>query len=201
MNKARKIFSALTVCVIALFVTACASSKKTFMHGTWNDKTFTSEFLGIKLPLGSDWVIYSDEDLAKTLQMSDYSDSSIKAALDKGSYIYDMMAVKRNGTSMNISIMDNDKTVSVGEKEFFTAGMPIIKARYEAQGYECTAEKNTISFLGKNTDCIDMTLVLNGKTLYLIHIPIFQGHYTAEIAAVSFEKAELYSLLGSITAV
>lgn len=202
MNRTRKVFLVIMVCVVMLFATACGNKDNTpFKHGTWSGSTYTSEFFGLRVQIGSDWKSLSESDLAKSAGISDMSDSNIKSAFDKGGYIYDMMAIKSNGSSMNITIQDNEKTVSLSEKDFFTAGIPIIKAQFEAAGYKCSAEKDAVSFLGKTADCINLALTANNTTVYEILIPVFKSHYTACITFGSLNKSELYTLLSMVTAI
>lgn len=201
MSKTRKILLVIMACVVMLFATACGKDNTPFTHGSWSGNTFTSEFFGIKVQIGSDWTAVSDADLAKSAGITNMSESNILTVLDKGKPLYDMMAVKSNGSSMNITIQDSDKTVSLSEKEFFTAGIPIIKAQFEAMGYKVSAEKDTVNFLGKATDCISLSLTLNNVTVHEILVPVFKSHYTASINFGSLEKSELYSLLAMVTAV
>ena len=202
MNRTRKVFLAVMVCVTMIFLTACGNKDNTpFKHGTWSGNTFTSEFFGIKVQIDSDWTSVSDADLAKSAGISDMSESSIQSVFDKSRYIYDMMAIKNNGSSMNITIQDNEKTVSWNEKDFFTAAVPLIKKQFDAQGFKSSVEKDTVSFLGKTANCLNISLTQNNVTVYEIMIPVFKSHYTACITFGSLEKSELYSLLAMVTAI
>lgn len=201
MNRIRKILSVILACAVLLFATACGKDNTPFTHGSWSGNTFTSEFFGIKVQLGSDWTAVSDADLAKSAGISSMSDSNITTVLDKGSPIFDMMAAKSDGTSMNITIQDSDKTISLSEEQFFSAGIPIIRSQFERAGYKCSVEKDTVYFLGKTDDCISMTLTANGATVYMILVPVFKSHYTASINFGSLNKADLYSLMSMVTAI
>lgn len=192
---------AIMACVVMIFATACGKNNTPFTHGTWDGRTYTSEFLGLKIQFGTEWVPINDANLAKTVGISDMSEKSIQKVFDKGGSIYELMSAKSNGSSINITVQDNDKASSLSEKVFFDAGVPLIKKQYESTGYKCSVEKSVVSFLGKNTDCIDLSLTQGEKTLYCILIPVFKSHYTACIVFGSLSKPDLYSLLAMASAI
>lgn len=201
MNRTIKIFSAVAVCVMMLFVTACGKKDNTpFSHGTWSGNTYTSQFFGLKVETGSDWTALSDADLAKRSGISDMSESSIRSRFEKGRSVYEMMTIKNNGSSMNIVIQDSDETISWTEKDFFTAAVPLFKAQFDAQGFKSSVVKDTVNFLGKNANCLNIVLTKDNVTVYEIMIPVFKSHYTACISVGSLNKSELYTLLGMFTA-
>lgn len=199
MNKTRKILLAVMACVVLLFATACGKDNTPFSHGSWSGNTYTSEFFGIKVQLGSDWTAVSDADLARSSGIPDMSETSIRSRFDKGAALYEMMAVRSDGTSMNITIQDSDKTVSLSEEQFFTAGIPLIKSQFEAAGYKCSVEKDTVYFLGKTVDCISLSLTANNVTVHEILVPVFKSHYTASINFGSLNKADLFSLMAMVS--
>lgn len=196
MNKTRKAFFCILMCVLVIFMTACGEKDNTpFSHGYWSGDTYTSNFFGFKLETGSDWLKFSDAELASFVNISDMSDSSIQAFFDKGGTLYEMMAARADGSSVNITIQDNEKTLSLSEKDFFNAGISLIKAQYESQGYICSVEKSVVTFLGKGTDCLDIALTKNGSTIYAVLIPLFKSHYTACILFGATAKSDVYIML------
>lgn len=201
MNKTRKVFTAIALCVMMIFVTACQKKDNTpFKHGSWSGNTYTSEFFGIKIQLGADWIAIDDANLAKSVGISDMSESSIRSVFEKGGSIYEMMAAKTNGSSITISVQDSDQNIALSEKDFFELGIAIIKAQYEALGQKCTVEMGTVMFLGNSTKCLDITLTQNGTTVYCILIPLFRSHYTSCITFGSLSKPDLYSLVAMASA-
>ena len=201
MNKTRKAFAVILVCVVTLFATACGKDNTPFSHGTWNGKTYTSEFFGIRLQLGSEWVVISDNDLAKRMRIKDMSESSIQSVFDKGGNVYEMITARADGSSISIVIQDHNKTLALSEEEFFSAGLPFVKTMLEAQGYKCSVEKDTVYFLGKNTFCISLSLTANNVTVHEIMIPVFKSHYTALISFGSGSKPDLYLLIDMVSAI
>lgn len=201
MNKTRRIFLAVSVCVLMIFTTACKKDSTPFKHGTVSANAYTSEFLGIKVQGGSGWTMLSDADLAKGNKISDMSESSIQTVFDKGVYITEMMMAKDNGASINITVQDNDKTISFSEKEYFTTGVDLIKSQFKAAGYNCDVKKSSVNFLGKSTNCLELSLTVSGTTVYEIQIPFFKSHYTASLTFASLKKEDLYPLLEMVTAV
>lgn len=190
----------ISVCVLTLLMSACKKDNTPFKHGTVSTGAYTSEFLGIKIQGGSDWTMMTDADLAKGNSISDMSESSIQSVFDNGRYITEMMITKTDGSSINITVQDNEKTLSVSEKEYFTDGIDLIKAQFDAAGYACDAKKGSVKFLGKSTDCIELSLTVSGTTVHEIQIPIFKSHYTASITFGSLNKSDLQSFVDMVTA-
>lgn len=200
MQKVRKVFTVILVCSLMLFTTACKKGDTPFKHGTVSGSTYTSEFLGIKVQAGSGWTMLSDADLAKSNGISDMSESSIQSVFDKGVYIAEMMMSKKDGVSINFTVQDNDKSLSFSEKEYFTTGVELIKAQSDAQGFGSDVKKSSVNFLGKSTNCIELSLTMSGTTIHQIQIPIFKSHYTASLTFNSLNKSELQSLVDMVTA-
>lgn len=201
MNRTRRILMVISVCVIMLLTSACKKDNTPFKHGTLSANAYTSEFLGIKIQAGSGWTMISDADIAKSNKISDMSESSIQTVFDKGLYITEMMITKDDGSSINITVQDNDKTISFSEKEYFSTGIDLIKAQFDAAGYTCDIKKGNVNFLGKGTDCIELSLTVAGTTVYEIQIPFFKSHYTASLTFASLKKEDLYPLLEMVTSV
>lgn len=188
-------------CVVMLFATACGKDNTPFSHGRWSGNTYTSEFFGLKMQLGSEWIVIPESDLAKRAGIRDMSESSIQSVFDRGATFYEMVAARSDGSSISIAIQDHDKTVALSEEEFFSAGLPFVKTMLEAQGYNCAVEKDTVHFLGKNTSCISLSLTKNNLTLHEMMIPVFKSHYTALIAFGSASKPDLYLLIDMVSAI
>lgn len=200
MNKTRRIFLAISVCVLMLFTTACQKDNTPFKHGTVSAGTYTSEFLGLKIQAASGWTMSTDADLAKGNSISDMSESNIQTVFDKGQYITEMMIAKDDGASINITVQDNDKSLSVSEKEYFTTGIDLIKSQFDAAGYDCDVKKSSVNFLGKSTDCLELSLTVLGTTVHEIQIPIFKSHYTASITFASLNKSDLQAIVNMVSA-
>ena len=202
MNRIRKIILAIMVCAVTLFATACGKQDNTpFSRGSWSGNTYTSEFFGLKIQLGSEWIVIPDSDLAKRMGINDMSESNMQTVFDKGRTFYEMLTARADGSSITIAIQDHNKTVALSEEDFFSGGLPFIKAMLEAQGYKCSAEKDTVYFLGKNTSCISLSLTANNITVHEIMIPVFKSHYTALISFGSGSKPELYMLINMVSAI
>lgn len=160
-----RIFLAITVCVMTLLTSACGKDSTPFKHGSWSGQTYTSDFLGIKIQTGSDWTITTDADIAKGHGIADMSDSNIQTFLDKGGYITEMAAGKADGANINIVVQDNDKSMALNEKNYFTDGVELAKSQLEMLGMTCTVQKGNVNFLGKSTDCIEVTVPVDDATL------------------------------------
>lgn len=201
MRKTGKVFLAISVCVLTLLMSACKKDATSFKHGTVSANSYTSDFLGIKIQAGSGWTMLSDADLAKLNSVSDMSESNIRSVLDKGA-ITEAMVTKDNGSSITITVVqDDDKTISVSEEEYFNDSIDFIKSQFGAAGYTYDVKKSSVNFLGKSTDCLELSLTVVGTTVHEIQIPIFKSHYTASISFESLNKSDLQTILDMFTAV
>ena len=199
MSKTRKVFLVITACIMLLFATSCAD-KGEFSHGSWNDYTYSSKFLGIKLRLDANWMVFSDEILSKAAGISDMSDSSIRTAFDRGSMITEMSALNSN-SSISITVQDNDTADALNEEDFFSEeNLSRIRADFEETG-SCTIYKDTVRFLGKDTDCINLSYTLLNISSCEIIIPVFISHYTAIVTFSANDPATLAALVSTATAI
>lgn len=200
MCKTRNVFLALAACVVMLFATACGN-KDSFKHGSWSGMTYTSEFLGIKIQLDSDWMVTSDEIIAKGIGVSDMSDSNIRSVFDKGRPITEMYALRYDASSISITVQDNDTAGVLSEEDFFSEeNISRLKADFDETG-SCSVYKNTVRFLGKDTDCIDLSYTMLNISSCEIIIPVFISHYTAIITFSANDRTDLASLIGMATAI
>lgn len=201
MSKIRKVFLAITACVMLLFATAC-SNKGEFSHGSWSENTYSSKFLGIRLQLDTNWMVFSDDILSKAASISDMSDSSIRTVFDRGGMITEMSALKSDASSISITVQDNDTAEALNYEDFFSEeNISRLKADFDEAGMACTVFKDSVRFLGKDTDCINMSYTVLGTRSYEIIIPVFISHYTAIITFSAGSPASLNALVGLATAI
>lgn len=200
MSKTRKVFLVITACIMLLFATSC-TDKDAFSHGSWNEYTYSSEFLGIKLRLDANWMVFSDDILSKAAGISDMSDSSIRTAFDRGVMITEMSALKSDASSISITVQDNNTADALTEEDFFSEeNLSRIRADFEETG-SCTIYKDTVRFLGKDTDCINLSYTLLNISSCEIIIPVFISHYTAIVTFSANDPAALAALVGTATAI
>lgn len=202
MSKTRNVFLAILVCVVMLFATACGNKSDTFKHGSWSGVTYTSKFLGIKIQLGSDWMVFSEEIIAEAVGISDMSDSNIRTVFDEGRPITEMSALRSDASSISITVQDNDTAGALSGQDFFSEeNISRLKADFEGSGAECTVYKDTVRFLGKDTDCIDLSYSMLNISSCEIIIPVFISHYTAMITFSANSRSDLPVLIGMVTAI
>lgn len=200
-RKIGRILIAAALCVLTLMMAACGKDNTPYTRGVWSGTTFTSTFLGLKVNAGSDWNIVKDAELAKMAGISDMSASNIQKTLDSGKYVPDMMMTKMNGTSVNITVQDNDKSkVKFTEKDYFKSGPALIEMQIKQQGGTCTVQEGNVNFLGKGTRCLEVTAKLSGREVYEIQVPMFISHYMVSVTFGATSKAELYSAVAMMTA-
>lgn len=200
-RKIGRILIAAVLCVLTLMMTACGKDNTPYTRGVWNGTTFTSTFLGLKVNAGSEWMIMNDEYLAKVIGVSDMSASTIQKTLDSGKYVPDMLMTKANGSSVNITVQDNDKSqIKFTEKEYFKSGPSIIELQMKQSGGTCTVQEGSVNFLGKSTRCLEVTAKISGREVYEIQVPMFVSHYMVSVTFGATTKAELYSAVAMMTA-
>lgn len=201
MKKFGRIFLVLAACVMMLLTTACKKDNEPFTHGSIIGKTYTSNFFGMKVTVSSDWTMMTDTEIAKLNKIKDMSAASTQAIFDKGAYIYEMYANKSDGSSINIVVQDNDKSISYSEKEYFANAKDLVESTFKSMGYDCTASEGKVNFLGKDTRCLEVTMSNKNMTVYELQIPIFKSHYTANITFGSTKKSNLDSIVKMFSAV
>lgn len=200
MKRFGRIFLVLAACVMMLLTTACKKDNTPFTHGSIIGKTYSSNFLGIKATVASDWTLMTDTDIAKLNKLKDMSAASTQTIFDKGAYIYEMYANKSDGSSINIVVQDNNKSISFSEKQYFASAKDLVESTFKGMGYDCTASEGKVNFLGKDTRCLEVTMSNKSMTVYEIQIPIFKSHYTATITFGSTKKGDLQSIVKMFTA-
>ena len=189
----RKIFLTVILCAVMLLVTGCGD-KFEFKHGSWDMKTYTSEYFGIKAKVESDWDISDDRSLSADNKISDMSDSSIETLFkDKGSF-HEMKALKPNGDNINIFVYDTEKLSSYTKENYFTVYMEALDKDYGSRLMHSKITKDSVNFLGKNTDCLRVESTVLGTTVYEFKIPIFDERYTANISLSTTSKYRLNEL-------
>lgn len=210
MNRTRKVFLAIMASVVMLFAAACGKKdSSSFKHGSWSGNTYTSKFLGIKLQLGSDWAATSDEFFAMALGIPDMSESNIQTAFSKTGTITEMTATKSNGSYISITVTDitcledfsEEQYEDFSEKQYIENAIEHIESEDDVSGFSISAQKSKVDFLGKSTDCIEMSFSLNGQAMYELQIPIIKSHYIASISFNAYNKAELYTLPAMTSAI
>ena len=206
MNKIRKAFLVIMACAVMLLFSACGKDNTPFSHGSWSGNTYTSKYLGIKLQLDSDWAATTDEFLAMGLGIPDMSESNIQTAFSKIGAITEMTATRSNGSYISITVTDITYLENVSEEDFseeqyIENAIELIKSEDDVPGFSIGAQKSAVDFLGKSTDCIEMSFSLNGQAMYELQIPIFKSHYIASISFNAYSKSELYTLPAMASAV
>lgn len=201
MKKVSKLFSLISLCVLMLLMTACGGGGQKFTHGTISGSSYTSGFLGVKVTFGSDWTLYSDGQTAAYNGLSDMSESSIKSKFEQMGTIYDMLAVKPDGSSINIVVQDTKKTGKLKEDTYFTTGLELLKQTLEASGAKVSLKEDSVSFIGKPTRCIKAQMTHQGITVHMIQIPVFKGDYIASITFGALKESDLSSYMAMFKSV
>ena len=110
-------FIILLSCVL-LMATGCGSDKKEISLGSWNENTYTNEFLGLTYSNPDGWVRYTDEQIKDIMKLgSELIDASeISKKLSELTSVTYMMSSSANGS--NVILMSEKPIVSMSEKTY-----------------------------------------------------------------------------------
>lgn len=136
-------FVILLSCVL-LIATGCGNNNsKEISLGSWDENTYTNEFLGVTYSKPADWTRYTDEQIKDVMQLGkdlvDASELSKKLA-ELTSVTY-LMSSSPNGS--NVILMSEKTLVSMSEQSYAES----LKSQLESQ----TALSYTLSDIKKET--------------------------------------------------
>ena len=127
-----------------------AEPEKRFSHGTWNGRTFTSDYAGLTLTLpDDDWTIASDEELAEIMDIDDAN--LLEQAMIRLTNITDMQVQNAN-TGASIILMFENLALNPAAKDITVeeyAGI-LADGLMEYEDYTYTVdETTTVTLCGK----------------------------------------------------
>ena len=170
-----------------------ATPVQTYSPGEWDGNTFTSEFLGIRIQLDSDWEPYSNAQIAEMNGIADMSFASARDILADGMYY---MNAKGPGLLDSMEIFVSDTASDVLDKDQ-------LKQTYVEAGFECETSLSNIEFLGETVKSIEAKISNGNLTLYetRVYIPAFSkasGKYYAVVSVTSMTDRGQYAFLSKI---
>ncbi|MBE6948190.1 MAG: hypothetical protein E7454_08110 [Ruminococcaceae bacterium] len=187
----KKVVSLVLVILMLASFTACEftlpmqkpaePAEKTFETGKITSNSYESEFLGIGCRLESPWVFKTEEEMMETNKESlalvgdDYAN-----AIKNAKIVYEMMATKGNGDSININL--EKVSADVSAKTYLSLSMSSVKTALSNIGLKnINAETGTTQFIGREFDCIFINGKINGVMLYEVLVAMRVGDYMANI--------------------
>lgn len=175
-----------------------------FVHGKFDGNVYTSEFLGFKAEIDSNWTIYTDDMLAQTNGVDDMSDEKLNEALDVNGMAYEMMALSGEIANVNITVQNVDVTnggTTLTADEYVDLMLTIIGDQFKALGLNLIgAEKATVNFLGKDTVCLSTKVSNQGIEMVQNAFMISKGKYLATITFTAADDAGLTALVNTFKA-
>lgn len=142
MGKKIGSFILLLSCIL-LIATGCGNISKEISLGSWNEDTYTNEFLGLTYSKPADWVRYTDEQIKDVMQLGqDLVDASeISKKLAELTSVTYLMSSSPNGS--NVILMSEKPVVSMSVESYADS----LKSQLESQ----TALTYTLSDVKKET--------------------------------------------------
>jgi len=142
MGKKIGSFILLLSCIL-LLATGCGNDTKEISLGSWNEDTYTNEFLGLTYSKPADWTRYTDDQIKDVMQLGqdlvDASELSKKLA-ELTSVTY-LMSSNPNGS--NVILMSEKPVVSMSVESYADS----LKSQLQSQ----TALTYTLSDVKKET--------------------------------------------------
>lgn len=137
----------LIFCVLLISTGCNKDETKEISLGSWNEGTYTNEFLGLTYSKPEDWTRYSDEQIKDVMKIgAELTDSSeIAKKLAELTSVTYLMSSSANGS--NVILMSEKTLVNMSEQSYAES----LKSQLEAQ----TSLKYTLSDVKKET--------INGK--------------------------------------
>lgn len=177
------------------------ASDKEFSMGAVEGLTYENKFIGIGCKLSSDWAFYTDEEIKELNNLSEeIMGDELTETIKEADIVYDMYASTAEGDTININLEKATalQVLSLDLKENFKAIFDSLKTSFEGAGFtDVNYELSTVKIGDKDFDCMNITMKLEGVTLYETLISIKCSNYLASIAVASIDKATVDSALAS----
>ncbi len=175
---------------------------KKFTRGTVKGNVYESEFLGLKFTKPSDWVFYTDDEIA---QASGTAKDLLEdpEAFEKASEgeIMDMFAATADGTT-NVTITFDKGSAFTDLNKSVDASVKLLKDAYAQMGFTAeTSAKKEEKLGGSTFTTVEITLDLgNGATMKQYCYFKLQNQYMCSIAftTTTESKSTLTAMVSAI---
>lgn len=164
--------------------------------GTRSENKYESVYMGFGVELDDSWYIYSEEELAAMLGISadQFSNENFANLLESSSSVVEFLASKADGTT--ISIARERLPYAMDDETYFDAAMLLMEDTLASAGYENIAyEKGTVTFLGEERICLNLSYSFTGIELYQILVLVQAEGYISVVTATSLDPAQCPGLL------
>ena len=154
--------------------------------------SYTNGLLDISCTLGSDWMFYTEEQLAQLngLVMDSFSDDDIREKMENSGVVYDMYATSLDGTK-NVNIVFEDLGLVHGalltEEAYADLSIEQLAPTLEAAGMtDVSCEATTVQFCGSEHAAINVTAKVSDIDLYETLVCMKAGKYMCCITFASY---------------
>ena len=170
--------------------------------GTRGKNKYESAYMGFGIELDDSWYIYSEEELAALLGISadQFSNENFANLLERSSSVMEFLASKTDGST--ISIARERLPYAMEDEAYFDAAMELMEGTLASAGYEnITFEKSTVTFLGEERSCLNLSYSFTGIELYQLLVLVQAEGYVSVITATSLDPTQCPELLNGFYAV
>lgn len=180
--------------------TAAAEDEKELALGAIDGLTYENAFIGIGCTLDSSWTFSTEEEIMALNNMgAELIAEEYQEALKNATVIYDMMATKDNMTDTIQVVLEKLnplQIVALNVADNYNAVSDVLKQTYESAGgsdYKDEISKLTID--SETFDAMNVSVNINGVTIYQTILSIKCGSYLATITFTATEAAAISEIV------
>lgn len=180
-----------------------AAEEQKFERGVVENNVYTSNILGMKFELPSEWAFFTDEEILNLNNITeDIVDEEIAKKLESANIIYDMYAISEEEASVNINFESLSVTnqLLLDEGDYVEIGQKDLKPALESMGYSgIETTTGTGEIAGETHPAIEVTANINGIPFYEKVIAKKCGKYMACITIASFGENLISDILAQFS--
>lgn len=171
--------------------------------GKTANNTYNNEFLGLSCTLPSEWTFYTDEQILELNSITaDLVDEEIAKSLENANLIYDMYAIKADGSNININLekLNAVQLITLDIKATLESQIDTIKTAFEDIGYtDFNAKYQKVTVDGKEFDALVYNAKIQGIDFYGNVITFRKGNYLANVTVSSLQTDKTSDILSCFT--
>ncbi len=171
--------------------------------GKTANNTYNNEFLGLSCTLPDEWTFYTDEEILQLNNLTaDLVDEEIAKSLENANLIYDMYAMKTDGSNININLekLSAVQLIALDIKATLESQIDTIKSAYESIGYtDINIGYQKINVDGKEFDALVLTAKIQGIDFYANVFTFRKGSYLASVTVCSLQTDKIDDILNCFT--
>ncbi len=181
-------------------VTSDSDEEAEFSAGKTVNNVYKNDFLGITCTLPSEWVFYTDDQIAKlNNQTVNAMDDDTASLVNQANIIYDMYAQNPNdGSNVNINLEEFTaiQMAVMDVKKTLEGQFDMLKSTYQNMGFSnINIYYDKITVGGKEVDGARLTADINGVNFYAVMFCFKKGNYLANVSLSSIQTNRTADIL------